>query len=47
MPCVPHRALTPIVKNPLNVLQEIELAPVAGRGGHLPLPLRVIAYTLS
>jgi len=28
------------VKNPLNVLQEIELAPVAGRSGHLPLPLQ-------
>jgi hypothetical protein len=35
------------VKSPLHVLQEIELAPVAGRSGHLPLPLRVIAYTLS
>jgi hypothetical protein len=26
--------------NPLNVLQEIELPPVAGRSGHLPLPLQ-------
>jgi hypothetical protein len=32
-----------LVKNPLNVLQEIELAPVAGRSGHLPLPLRPAA----
>ena len=29
-----------LVKNPLNVLQEIELAPVVGRSGHLPLPLQ-------
>jgi hypothetical protein len=29
-----------LVKNPLNVLQEIELPPVAGRSGHLPLPLQ-------
>ena len=29
-----------LVKNPLNVLQEIELAPVAGRSAHLPLPLQ-------
>ena len=28
------------VKNPLNVLQEIELPPVVGRSGHLPLPLQ-------
>jgi hypothetical protein len=47
MPRVTNRALTPISQNPLNVLQEIELAPVAGRSGHLPLPLGVIAYTLS
>jgi hypothetical protein len=28
------------VKNPLNVLQEIDLAPVVGRGSHLPLLLQ-------
>ena len=28
------------VKNPLHALQEIELAPAAGRSGHLPLPLQ-------
>ena len=47
MPRVTNRALTPsyshklaLVKNPLHVLQEIELAPVAGRSGHSPLPLQ-------
>ena len=29
-----------LVENPLNVLQKIELAPIAGRSGHLPLPLQ-------
>ena len=28
------------LEDPLNVLQEIGLAPAAGRSGHLPLPLQ-------